>query len=92
MVLSPSEQQENVFVGSTQSATQGDRPMSPLGHSRPMQRVLPAGSCPLRSESDLHPALPRNDAMGHKLTSRLDAASARDSARRSRFANFLDGP
>jgi hypothetical protein len=29
---------------------------SPLGHSRPMQPVLPAGSCPLRSESDLHPA------------------------------------
>ena len=24
---------------------------------RPMQPVLPAGSCPLRSESDLHPAL-----------------------------------
>jgi hypothetical protein len=38
-------------------------PMSPRGHSRPMQPVLPAGSCPLRSESDLHPALPRNDAI-----------------------------
>ena len=27
------------------------------GHSRPMQPVLPAGSCPLRSESDRSPAL-----------------------------------
>jgi hypothetical protein len=31
-------------------------PMSLVGHSRPMQPVLLAGSCPLRSESDLHPA------------------------------------
>ena len=31
-----------------------------------MQPLLPAGSCPLRSESDLHPALPRNDAMGFR--------------------------
>jgi len=40
--------------------------MSQLGHSRPVQPVLLAGSCPLRSESDLHPALPRNDAMGQQ--------------------------
>jgi len=33
--------------------------MAVLGHSRPMQPVSPAGSCPLRSESDLHPALLR---------------------------------
>ena len=33
-----------------------------------MQPVLPAGSCPLRSESDLHPALPRNDALCHNRT------------------------
>jgi hypothetical protein len=38
--------------------------MAEMGHSRPVQPVLPTGSCPPRSESDLHPALPRNDAMG----------------------------
>jgi hypothetical protein len=38
--------------------------MSEVGHSRLFQPVLPAGSCPLRSESDLHPPLPRNDTMG----------------------------
>jgi hypothetical protein len=36
--------------------------MSQMGQSRPMQPV--AGSCPLRSISDLHRALPRNDVMG----------------------------
>jgi hypothetical protein len=36
-----------------------------------MQPVLPAGSCPLRSESDLSPALQRNDAMGQQRTSAL---------------------
>ena len=41
---------------------------SEKGHSLPMKPVLPAGPCPLRSESDLHPALPRNDAKGQKLT------------------------
>ena len=33
-----------------------------------MQPVLPAGSCPFRSESDLHPALPRNGVMRQKAT------------------------
>jgi hypothetical protein len=34
-----------------------------------MQPVLSAGSCPLGSESDLHPVLQRNDAMGQQATS-----------------------
>ena len=38
--------------------------MSLLGHSRPMQPVLPAGLCPLRSESDRIAASPRNVANG----------------------------
>jgi hypothetical protein len=34
------------------------------GHSRPMQPVLPAGSRPLRSETDRNAAVPRIDALG----------------------------
>jgi hypothetical protein len=59
-----------VFLRHSRSTSLQDR----FGMRRPLrvfatvQPVLPAGSCPLRSESDLHPALPRNDAMGHLRT------------------------
>ena len=39
-----------------------------LVHFRLMQPVLPAGPCPLRSESDRNAALPRNVAMGQEET------------------------
>jgi len=61
------------------------RPMFALAHSRPMQLILPTGSCPLRSNSDRIVARQRNDAMGQEPTSQCplranpetgDAASA----------------
>ena len=42
--------------------------MSEMGQFRRTKPVMPARSCPLRSESDVHPALPRNDEMGHEKT------------------------
>jgi hypothetical protein len=48
--------------------------MSLLGHRR-TKPVMPARSYPLRSESDAHPALPRNDEMGRKRSWRENAGA-----------------
>src|SRR5262249_34207058 len=45
--------------------TSHDFGVSALGHFRPMESVLPADPCLLRSDSDRVVALSQNDEMGH---------------------------
>jgi hypothetical protein len=58
------------FAGSNARANyfSKGRGMPALGHFRPIQPVLPAGPCPLNSESDRIFASSRNAAMGYNTS------------------------